>query len=73
MIIIKGKWKYVLVKNSSLNKWQIEKLYNTKSWSFVELEIKEDEFFVLDHQKWSINKIDVWNKADIIDFDLLEE
>lgn len=69
MFIIKGEWKYVLVKNSALSKAQLEKIYNKKSWPFVELSVEPDTFYVFDKQQGTVKK-QKW--LDIIDMELLE-
>ena len=68
MFIIKGEWKYVLVKADMLSKSTLEKIYNKKSWPFVEMSVEPNTFYIFEKQKGTINK-QKW--LDIIDMELL--
>lgn len=68
MFIVKGEGKYVLIKNSALSKAQLERIYNKKSWPFVELNVEPDTFYIFEKQKGTISK-QKW--LDIIDMELL--
>lgn len=68
MFIIKWAGKYVLVKTDMLSKAQLEKIYNKKSWPFVEMVVEPDTFYIFEKQKGTIGK-QKW--LDIIDMELL--